>query len=274
MAIDVSVVIPTCRRNPELLAAIASVQRQESTTQEIIVVDDSPEGIARTPVESLGDARITYLRTQRPTGGIPSIVRNLAWPRATGMFVHFLDDDDIVPEGHYARVKALFQRRPEIGLVFGRIAPFGDCPQEQLRREEAYFADAARRARKCARIGMKRVFAGQMLFENPLLVCGAGVLRRSAVARVGGFDPEIRLMEDAEFYARVTRECGAAFIDEIVLHYRIGFPSLMHRPAPLLAQLEAQRAGRRRMQAKYLRRYGAAEFCVLAAFTRLVMRRI
>jgi GT2 family glycosyltransferase len=274
MTVDVSVVIATCRRNDELLAAIASVQRQKGVTFEITVVDDSPEGGARAPVEHLGDPRITYLRNGQPTGGIPSIVRNLAWPRATGALLHFLDDDDLVPEGHYGRVKALFERRPEIGLVFGHIEPFGSCSPEQLRAEEAYFADAAHRARICGRIGTRRVFAGQMLFGNPLLVCSAGIVRRGAVAQVGGFDPQIRLMEDADFYARIMRESGAAFLDEIALHYRISFASLMHQPDPPPGQIEEQRSGRRRMQAKYLREHGAAEFYALAAFSRLVVSRL
>ena len=274
MAIDLSVVIPTCRRNEQLSAAIASVQRQAGATLEIIVVDDSAEGAAREAVATFRDQRIVYLQSPRPTGGVPSMVRNQGWSHATGRFIHFLDDDDIVPDGHYERALAVFARRPEIGLVFGRIEPFGDCSRTQLSHEQAYFQSAARRARICRHISTKRFFASQMLFDNPLLVCSAGVLRRDSVARVGGFDPQIRLMEDADFYLRVMRESGAAFVDDITLHYRIGFPSLMHAPNPSPEQMRAQRDGRRRMQAKYRSRYGAVEFYLLAALTRLVMRRL
>ncbi len=274
MAIDLSVVIPTCRRNEQLSSAIASVRRQASTALQIIVVDDSPEGAARETVEGFGDQRIIYLQSPRPTGGVPSMVRNQGWLHATGKFVHFLDDDDIVPDGHYERALAVFARRPGIGLVFGRIEPFGVCPPTQLSHEQAYFENAARRARACRHISTKRVFAAQMLFDKPLLVCSAGVLRRDSVARVGGFDPQIHLMEDADFYLRVMRECGAAFVDDVTLHYRIGYPSLMHAPDPSPEQMQAQREGRRRMQAKYRSRYGVVEFYALAALTRLVMRRL
>jgi glycosyltransferase involved in cell wall biosynthesis len=274
MTIDVSVVIPTFRRPRELREALESVCRQNEVSLEILVVDDSPEGSARGVVDELADSRITYLRPPQPTGGFPSIVRNLAWPRTTGAFIHFLDDDDRVPEGHYARIRALFATRPDIGLIFGRIEPFGACPPAQLTHERAFFAEASRRARACRRFGTKRAFAGQMLFGNPLLVCSAGVLRREAVARVNGFDPDIRLMEDADFYARIMRTCGAEIIDEVVLYYRIGFPSLMHDPDPPPEQLRAQRAGRRRMQAKYRRAHGALEFYGLAAFTRFLVQRL
>jgi GT2 family glycosyltransferase len=274
LTIDVSIVIPTCHRNEQLSAAIASVQRQSAVALEIIVVDDSAEGAARSVVEGFGDPRITYLSTTKPTGGIPSVVRNLGWSHTVGTFVHFLDDDDIVPDGHYHRALEVFARRPDVGLVFGRVEPFGDCPPAQLLHERTYFEDAARRARSCQNIGTKRILAGQMLFANPLLVCSAGILRRTAVERVGGFDPQIRLMEDADFYLRVMRECGAACMDDTSLHYRIGFPSLMHAAKPSAEQIQAQHDGRRLMQAKYRARYGVAEFYLLAAVTRILMRRL
>lgn len=266
--VDFSVVIPTFRRNRELAEAIASVQRQPGVTLEILVVDDCPNGGARTVVEALNDSRVTYLRNPKPTGGVPSVVRNLAWPSARGRFVHFLDDDDMVPDGHYARVAATFADHPDVGLVFGRVEPFGAGPETQLQHERQFFARASQTAVLCTRFGRKRAFAGQMLFDMPLLVCGAAVVRRECVAGVGGFDPNIRLMEDADFNARVMRKYGAWFMERPALHYRIGYPSLMHSPNPPPAQIELQREGRRRMRAKYRQEHGAIDFCALALFTR------
>ena len=268
MAVDISVVIPTYRRNRQLAEAIASVKAQNGVAIEILVVDDCPDGGAKTVVDDLQDRRIAYLRNPRPTGGVPSAVRNLGWPRAQGRFVHFLDDDDIVPAGHYAAAIAAFVRHPEIGLVFGRIAPFGNGPAAQLQHERRFFERAARAAALCARFGPRRAFAGQMLFDLPLLVCSASMVRRECVAAVGGFDPQIRLMEDADFHLRVMRRFGACFIDQVTLHYRIGFPSLMHALEPPLEQVRMQREGRQRMRAKYRCAHGAVEFYALALFTR------
>ncbi len=268
MPADVSAVIPTYRRNRALMEAIASVQAQAGVAVEIVVVDDCPDGGAAAAVRGLGDPRILYIRNPAPSGGRPSAVRNLGWPAATGRFVHFLDDDDIVPAGHYAAVAEAFARRPDAGLVFGRIEPFGACPDEQLRHEQRFFARAARVAAMCERRGPRWGFVGQMLFDLPLLVCSAGILRRACVAGVAGFDPDIRLMEDADFFVRVMRRYGACFLDRTALHYRIGYPSLMHAPDPSAAQLREQREGRWRMRAKYRRDFGTLEFLALAAATR------
>ena len=272
MPTDISVVIPTFRRPTLLAEALASVFRQTGATVEVFVVDDCPDGSAREVVEARGDPRVTYIRNPHPTGGFPSIVRNLAWPRATGTYVHFLDDDDIVPDGHYAAVKAAFERQPHVGLVFGRVEPFGAGPPAQLQRERHYFAAAARNAERCARFGSKLAFAGWTLFGSAMLVCGAGVVRRDCVAGVDGFDPHMRLMEDTDFFCRVMRRFGASFMDRVTLHYRISSLSLMHSPDPPPEQRETERAGTRRMWSNYRRERGALEFLALAAMTRLFLR--
>ncbi len=272
MSVDFSVVIPTFRRPDQLREAIASVIAQSGVTAEIFVIDDSAEGCAQRVVERFTDARISYVKNPQPTGGRPSVVRNLGWPLATGSFVHFLDDDDIVVDGHYAAVKSAFESHPTVGQVFGRIEPFGSGPTAQLDHERRYFADAARKAAACARFGSWWAYTALMLFDSALLVCSASVVRRACVEALQGFDPEIRLMEDADFHVRVMREFGAHFLNRTAIHYRIGGPSLMHSPNPLPSQRQEEVAGCRRMQAKYRSQRGLLEYYALAMFTRAVRR--
>jgi glycosyltransferase involved in cell wall biosynthesis len=270
VAIDVSVVIPTFRRPLLLCEAIASVLAQKGATVELIVVDDSPEGSAA-EIAGEFDDRVRYFRNPEPTGGFPSVVRNLGWPQARGRFVHFLDDDDHVPEGHYAAAIAAFDAHPAVGVVFGRIEPFGDAPEAQMVRERAFFRGAARRATVCSRLGPRLGFAAGMIFNQTLLVCGAALIRRECVECLGGFDSEIQLGEDVDFFGRAMREFGAYLLDRTTLHYRIGSPSLMH--APVLSEHEVQqhRAGARRMTVKYRSERGRFEFYAMKGLSRLVL---
>jgi GT2 family glycosyltransferase len=272
MSIEFSVIVPTCRRPVELREAVSSALQQTGTTIEVFIVDDSPEGSARETVEAFQDPRLIYLRNPNPTGGVPSIVRNLAWPHAKGRFVHFLDDDDIVPYGHYLAVSQTFSSHPEIGVAFGRIEPFGNAPEAQLTHERRYFAVAARKAAMSSRFGSRWGFVGRTLFDQALVVCSAAVLRRECVRELGGFDPAIRLMEDSDFFLRATRKFGAYFMDRVALRYRIGSPSLLHSPNPEGSQRQFQRDGRRRMQDKYRDEHGTLEFYALAVFSRTVLR--
>jgi hypothetical protein len=206
------------------------------------------------------EPRVTVLKNTSPTGGVPSIVRNIGWPRAKGSFVHFLDDDDIVPDGHYIAVKSAFSAHPQIGMVFGRVEPFGECPSGQLEHERHYFADAARTTLNCQRFGTKIAFVARMLFCDALPVGSASIVRREIIERLGGYDSEIRLMEDADFHVRPMREFGAYFMHRVAVKYRIGSPSLMHSPNPDVFQLEMQRIGRQKMRNKYRDQRGALEF--------------
>ena len=271
MSIDFSVIVPTYRRPKALSEAINSVLTQSDVTLEVIVVDDCPDGSARQVAEA-ADGPVRYFQNPCPTGGVPSVVRNLGWRNAVGRFIHFLDDDDLAPAGHYSAVKQVLESRPDIGVVFGPIEPFGDCPADQLVHERGFFRDAARRAAACARFGPKLAFAGQMLFDRTLLVCSACVIRRECVEALGGFDPEIRLMEDSDFFLRAMRQFGAFFMERTALHYRIGSPSLLHGLDADPSRRAAQRHGRRRMQANYLKRRGPLEFLFLALFARTVLR--
>jgi glycosyltransferase involved in cell wall biosynthesis len=272
MAVDISVVIPTFRRPKQLAEAIASVLGQTDVSVEIIVIDDSPEASAQAVVACVQDARVQYLKNPAPTGGVPSAVRNLGWPLAQGTFIHFLDDDDIVPDGHYAAVKKIFLSHPEVGVVFGRIEPFGDAPAEQMHHERAFFADAARRALLCSRFGPKWAFTACMMFRRTLLICSAGVLRRTCVQQVGGFDPRIRIGEDAAFFARAFRQCGAYFTDRVSLKFRVSNPSLMHSIAPDQTEAQQLRVARQLTHDRYRAERGSLEFYMLKVFAHTVLR--
>jgi len=254
------------------MEAISSVLRQENVTVEVIVVDDTAEASARLPVQELNDPRVTYVQNPNPTGGYPSIVRNLGWPRAKGALIHFLDDDDLVPDGHYAEVKKTFAAHPEAGHVFGRIEPFGDASESQMAHERQYFDHAARKARFCRRFGPKWAFVPKMLFNQLLFVCSACVLRRECVEQLGGFDSEIRLMEDADFHIRAIRRFGTVYLDRVSLHYRISAQSLMHSPNPSETQLRDEREGHRLIHAKYRRMRGRLEYYTLQAFARTILK--
>jgi hypothetical protein len=111
-----------------------------------------------------------------------------------------------------------------------------------------------------------------MMFDMALLVCSASVIRRECLATLGGFDPQIRLMEDADYHVRAMREFGVRFLDRTAIHYRIGSPSLMHSPDPSQAQRDEERTGTRRIGQKYIVEHGALEYYALALFYRTVLR--
>lgn len=263
---DISVVIPTLRRPATLVEAIRSALAQDGVQVEVLVVDDSPEGSARDAVASVGDRRVSYRKRRVPTGGRPGLVRNDGWPDAIAPYVHFLDDDDRVAPGAYRALADALDASPRCGVAFGRVEPFGQDPSA-LAREQAAWAVAARRARRLRHWGPRIGFVANQLFQHPIFVNSACLIRRDAIPMLGGYDPAI-LGEDLDFYTRAIRQFGAVFVDRVVLEHRTGTPSPMHDlhdPTPVIASLG-------RMYEKYVNAHGAAELLALKLLARGVIR--
>jgi glycosyltransferase involved in cell wall biosynthesis len=264
---DISVVIPTFRRPALLTEAMKSALSDDSVSVELVVVDDSPEGSARSVVEQLGDARVHYFKNEPPSGGKPSLVRNFGFSKTHGKLVHFLDDDDRVAPGFYRAAKEAFAHQPNRGVAFGRIEPFSDDPAA-LTHEAAFFAESARRARIAAKMPTRLGAVANLLFLNTLLVNSACIVRRECVEAIGGYDPEIVINEDIDFYSRAIRRFGFVFLDQVVLHYRILADSLMHGGT----RNDKLREAYARMYAHYKDAYGAAELFALKLAARTVLK--
>jgi GT2 family glycosyltransferase len=264
--IEISVVIPTFRREAQLREAIDSVLAQGVNAQ-IIVMDDSPEGSARETVAGYPESQVTYVLHQPPSGGRPALVRNAGARLAEGPLVHFLDDDDRVAPGFYRAALDSFARHPDIGMVFGRIEPFTTSAGYDIQNERVFFAKAARRARISALLPSRLWLAANLLFLPTVLVNSACIVRRECIAPVGGYDLSLGLNEDVDFHSRVARQFGYRFLDQVVLEYRISPDSLMHGRTDdnkLVAAYQTIHAG-------YRNRHGRMEFIAMKLLARTVL---
>jgi GT2 family glycosyltransferase len=257
---DISVVIPTFRREVELLEAIRSALDQPRVTLEVIVVDDSGDGSAEGPVASLGDERVRYVRRATPSGGVPALARNEGWALTRGRYVHFLDDDDRLVEGALHALMTALDAAPEAGVAIGTVRPFGRDALV-LRRQEAYFAAAAETLR---RTRSRVALVATMLFQTTPLVNSSCMIRRECAGRIGGYATNIARCEDVDFYLRAVRRYGFVFVDRPVVHYRTGAPSLMHS----LRGNSLVRQSYRSIYRNYRREHGRAELLALHALAR------
>jgi glycosyltransferase involved in cell wall biosynthesis len=256
---EVSVVIPTYKREREVVVAVKSALDQRAVTLEVVVVDDSPEGTARAAVEAIGDPRIRYIKRAFPSGGVPAHVRNEGASLARGTFIEFLDDDDHLAEGATAALVGALERTGA-GVAFGYVEPFGD-DADVLARQQVYFSRSRRRAKaRKTRFDMLAF----LLFKETLLVNSSCMIRRECFEKIGGYDAEVLRCEDTDFYLRAIRACGFAYIDRPTVHYRTGTSSLMHDMKDN-AMVEASYGV---IHSKYRKQYGAAEFYAMKAFAK------
>lgn len=114
---SLAVLIPTFRRPEGLRAAVESVQGQSRPADEIIIVDNAPEGSAREIADDFGDERIVYLHVPEP--GVAN-ARNAGLAATDARYIAFLDDDEIASE-HWLAALSNSQAALDVAVVFGPL---------------------------------------------------------------------------------------------------------------------------------------------------------
>lgn len=128
MSIEVSVVVPTCRRAALLDKCLDALLAQTlcPTAYEIIVVDDASEASTQAQVQTWAErvASAGYTLRYLPMTGTgahgPAAARNRGWRAAHAPIIAFTDDDCLpAPEWLTAGLRAL--RDPDIAGATGRL---------------------------------------------------------------------------------------------------------------------------------------------------------
>lgn len=195
MTIQVSVVVPTCRR-PELLnRCLAALVEQtfDPAAYEIIVVDDAASEATHCLVKDWAERTGNLLGTNKGSPALqyipvtevhgPAAARNLGWRSAVGEIIAFTDDDCIPDRQWLSAGVAKFH--PEVIGVSGRlIVPLTTVPTDYERNaaelERAAFATA-----NC-------------------------FYRREAIAQVNGFDQRFKIpwREDSDLLFTLLKQLG------------------------------------------------------------------
>jgi glycosyltransferase involved in cell wall biosynthesis len=194
---DVTVVVPTRDRVELLLHTVRSVQLQHDVAVEVIVVDDGSVDGTSDAVRRLDDPRVRAVTHERPCG--VSTARNRGVAEARGRWVAFLDDDDLwSPHKLAAQLHAL-ETDARAWATTGAVSI--DDALEVLAGEHPPSPE--------------QIVADLPRYNAVPVGASSVVVARSALARVGGFDPGIRHMADWDMWIRLSR---------------LGLPSVAPRP--------------------------------------------
>ena len=212
---ELSVVIIGRNEGERLLACIQSVKKIPLPAEklEIIYVDSASTDGSPERVAALG-VQVIQVQPERPAAAIG---RNAGWQAARAPFILFLDGDTLLHPDFYRRAIAEFQN-PKTAIVWGH-----------------------RRERYPERSIYQRVLDLDWVYPAGLSeFCGGDALmRRSVLAEVNGYDPQLIAGEEPEMCQRI-RSLGYE-----ILH--IDCPMTLHDLAIThwgqLAARNAMRAG-------------------------------
>jgi GT2 family glycosyltransferase len=213
-------VIPTYRRRNHLLDVLQMLSKQAVQPDEVIVIDCSPaqEALSEADLQSL-PPWLVYRRPQIPHGNI-SAQRNLALRRSRGDIILFLDDDVEFDAGlisAHLDVLAATGAHAISGLVLrpGRTPISGPLP---FHAPKIQFPGGPN-------------FQLSSIVHETFVVCTANFsVRRTALAKVGGFDEQLSGTRDD--------------VDLGIRLQKAGF-TVLHHPAPSVLHLMVDGSGSR-----------------------------
>ena len=122
---QISIIIPTYKRQKFLEEAIKSVLKQTFQDFEIIIVDDENSNETKTIIKNFNNKRIRYISHKNNRG--VAAARNAGIKATTSQYIFFLDDDDLIPKNalenlfnHIEKVSNI----KKIGALIGSMAFF------------------------------------------------------------------------------------------------------------------------------------------------------
>lgn len=251
----VSVVITTCRREPDILRrAMESVIYQTYPDWEMIVVDDSPSDYAlrdavREAVETvrqtagkMGDDRIRYIAHKANRGAC--FARNTGLAAATGEYIAYLDDDDEwLPDKLALQVQKAREAGDGVALIYcGSFVKTDGTDQVVLRKQEYHRG---------------HVF-DSLILENYIGSTSFPLIRTDCLRAVGGFDVSMQSAQDADVWLRLAARYEVDYVEKPLVCYHI------HGGERITTNISKKIAGLQRINEKnraYLSEHPRA-FCI------------
>lgn len=200
----ISIVTATHNRRHLLAETIASVQAQTFADWEMLVIDDASTDETWPYLRQLADSRFTTFRLEQH--GERSTARNLGLEAATGEYILFLDDDDLLEKA--ALQKHLDALRKYPGAV-GTVGGYTMFDENNMRQTTRY----VRRHR------LHDIWPDLLFGHIP--VFGQCLFRTELIKSAGGWDGEFIPIEDHQFWLRLAASGKVVLLPDRVLHYRI-----------------------------------------------------
>lgn len=224
----VSVIIPTYNRAKLVQETIGSVLRQSCRDYEIIVIDDGSTDNTEYELERFS-SEIIYIK--QDNHGL-NAARNRAIDVARGEYIALLDSDDLWREFKLALEISLLDAYPDIGFVFGDfyiMKPSGSHLANGLHTwfsDKPVWSDIFQSSRqwnigdiagseeienKCISVHFGDIYYTSLF--GPRVLPSASLFRKSMVDGWLRFNDRDSYCGDWEFFAKLSRRHGAAFLE-------------------------------------------------------------
>lgn len=218
-----SIIMPVYNGEAYLGEAIDSILAQTCADLELIAVNDSSRDDSLAILQSYAarDARVRVVSTAINSGG-PALPKNVGLALATGEFISFCDQDDILQPEKLALATDVLRRHPDLDILFADFQPFGTALSQQSGYlAQKGFADKARDYLVPIEDGLYRCrnFWGCMAGVHTGMSTQTIVGRRAMFADKR-FDIRYRIVDDISLWYRFAESARIGYLDRTVALYR------------------------------------------------------
>ena len=204
-----SVVIPTYNCAHYLRETLISVLAQDpgKKVMEIIVVDDhSTKDDPETVVKEFGQGRVQFIKQEKNVGKVKNYETGLF--ASSGRYIHQLHGDDLVYDGFYKEMEALFNANSNAGAAFSRTnyIDYGSRitgVTGMIQNNEGTVLDM-----------LEKLYTQQYI-QTPSMV-----VKREVYETIGCFDRRLNCMEDWEMWIRIANNYPIASSNKVLAAYR------------------------------------------------------
>lgn len=201
----VSIIMTTYNRAGYIGETIRNIQKQTYSHWELLIEDDGSDDDTEKIIRSINDDRIIYTRHKRTA--VTGKLKNSAMQRAKGVYIAFIDSDDLWVVEKLERQVTQLQQNPSAGFSVTNW-----CDFYQPGKLEAPYH------KPITGISVTNIFTeyctARLLFHITTLM-----FRKSCLEKTGPFN-ENRLFTDYSFIGRL-----AYYYDAVVFYE----PMLLHR---------------------------------------------
>jgi glycosyltransferase involved in cell wall biosynthesis len=194
----VSIILPTFNGARYLETSIRSCLNQIHQNLEVIVVDDTSTDGAREIISRLSaaDSRVKLITVKDQ--GLPRSL-NVGLAQSSGDYLTWFSDDDLYEPQAMASMVRVLEERPDVGLVHADSVQIGP-------NDEVLSAHPS---------GSPEMLVHFCSLSSCILY------RRKVYEVVGGYDPEMVLVEDWDHLIRIYKNFPMAHVPEMLYRKRI-----------------------------------------------------
>lgn len=203
----VSVVIPTHEDRGFIQQTIASVLRNIEPCDEVLVVANGCSPAYSAKLRAMESTPVRLIESPIPC---VARARNRGAQDAIGEFVLLLDDDDILRDGGLTALRIALAESGDSVAVVGNVDKLGDAGEGPCSRHPTG----------------QGPYTMLNLVDGSIVSPGAGLIRRDALLRCGGFNPKFVPTEDFDVWLKLATLGSIFWINVSTLEYRVHAGSL------------------------------------------------